>query len=53
MAAQDQALHTNSVKKLIDDQNIPLTCRMCGERSETMSPLVAECTSALAQKQYK
>ena len=39
MAAQDQALHTNSVKKLIDNQNIPPTCRMCGERPETMSAL--------------
>ena len=48
MAAQDQALHT----KLIDNQNVSPACRMCGERVEAVSHLVAECT-ALAQKQYK
>ena len=52
MAAQDQALRTNSVKRLIDKQNISLTCRMCGDRVETVSHIAAECTS-LAQNQYK
>ena len=42
MAAQDQALRTNSVKRLIDKQNISSTCRMCGDRVETV-----------AQNQYK
>ena len=52
MAAQDQALRTNSVKKRIDNQNVSPTCRMCGMREETVSHILAECT-ALAQKQYK
>ena len=52
MAAQDQALRTISVKKLIDNQNVSLPCRMCGESAETVSHQVAECT-ALAQKQYE
>ena len=52
MAAQDQVLRTNSVKKFIDNQNVSPACRMFGERVETVSHLVAECT-ALAQKQYQ
>ena len=52
MAAQDQALWTNSVKKRIDNQNVSPTCRMCGRREETVSHILAQCT-ALAQKQYK
>ena len=52
MAAQDQALRTNSVKKRIDNQNVSPTSRMCGMKEETVSHILAECT-ALAQKQYK
>ena len=52
MTAQDYVLWTNGVKKFIDNQNVSPACRMCGERVETVSRLVAECT-ALAQKQYK
>ena len=53
MAAQDQALRTNSGnKRLIDKQNISSTCRMCGDRVETVSHIAAECTS-FAQNQYK
>ncbi|CAH3046938.1 unnamed protein product, partial [Porites lobata] len=53
MAAQDLALRTNSVKKPIDNQNVSPACRiMCREREETVSHLVAECTS-LAQKYFK
>ena len=42
----------DDVKKLIDNQNVSAACRMCGEREETVSHLVAECI-ALTQKQYK
>ena len=52
MAAQDQALRTNSVKKLIHNHNVSAACRMCGERVETVSHLVTECT-AIAPKRYK
>ena len=31
MAAQDQALRTNSIKRIIDKQNVYAKCRMCGE----------------------
>ena len=52
MAAQDQALRTNAIKKMIDKQDISPMCRLCGEREETISHVVAEC-KMLAQKQYK
>lgn len=41
MAAQYQTLRTNNVKKLIDNQNVSRACRMCGERVETVSHVVA------------
>ena len=52
MAAQDQALRTNAIKSRIDKQDISPICRLCGEREETISHIVAECTK-LAQKQYR
>ena len=52
MAAQDQALRTNSIKSRIDKQNVSPMCRLCGEREETISHVVAEC-KMLAQKQYR
>ena len=52
VAAQDQALRTNWIKKHIDKQNISEKCRMCGERDESVSHIVAEC-SKLAQTDYK
>ena len=52
MAAQDQALRTNAIKSRIDKQDISPMCRLCGEREETISHIVAECTK-LAQKQYR
>ena len=51
MAAQDQALRTKSIKRVIDKQNVSAKCRMCGEGDETVSHIVSECTK-LAQKQY-
>ena len=51
MAAQDQALRTKGIKRVIDNQNVSAKCRMCGEGDETVSHIVSECTK-LAQKQY-
>ena len=48
MAAQDQALRTNYITKIVDKQDVS----SCGEREETITRIVAEC-SKLAQKQYK
>ena len=48
MAAQDQALRTNSIKSKVD--SVSPVCRLCGEREETISHKVAEC-KMLAQKQ--
>ena len=31
MAAQDQGLRTNSIKRVIDKKNVSAKCRMCGE----------------------
>ena len=50
-ADQDQALRTHSIKAHIDKQNISLTGRLCGEREETVSHIVAE-YKMLAQKHY-
>ena len=47
IAAQDQALRTNSIKNRIDP-----ACRLCDERDETVSHIVAEC-KMLAQRYYK
>ena len=44
MAAQDQALRTNSVKRLTGNHNVSAACQMCRERVETVSHLVTECT---------
>ena len=52
MAAQDQALRTNAVKNKIDKIDISPMCRLCGEREETISHILAEC-KMLAQKQYR
>ena len=51
-AAQDQALRTNSIKNSIDKQQVSPACRLCGERDETVSHIVAEC-KMLAQTYYK
>ena len=41
-AAQDQALWTNSIKNRIDKEDVSPMCRLCGEREETVSHIVAE-----------
>ena len=52
IAAQDQALDTNSVKKTIYQQELSDKCRLCGERVENVTHIVSSC-KMLAQKDYK
>ena len=52
LAAQEQALRTNWIRKNIDGQEVSEKCRMCGERDESIIHLIAKCKK-LAQKEYK
>ena len=52
LAAQEQALRVNWIKKMIDKQDCSAKCRMCDERDETVAHIVSEC-SQLAQNDYK
>ena len=52
MAAQEQALRTRNIRKVIDKEKISEICRMCGEREETVAHIVSECKK-LAQIEYK
>ena len=45
MAAKDQALRANSIKRVIDKENVSAKCRMCGEGDETVSHNVLEVAS--------
>ena len=51
-AAQEQALRTNWIRKNTDGQKVSEKYRMCGERDESNTHLIAECKK-LAQKEYK
>ena len=51
-AAQEQVLRTNWIRKNIDDQEVSEIHRMCGERDESVTHLIAECKK-LDQKEYK
>ena len=50
IAAQDQALRTNSIKRIIDKQNVSAKCIIGGEGDKTVRHIVSECKK-LAQKQ--
>ena len=52
VAAQDQALNTNAVKKEIYHTTATNKCRLCNERVENVDHVVAGC-KMLAQKEYK
>ena len=52
IAAQDQALNTNSVRKNIYHQVESDRCRLCGEAVENVTHIVSGC-KMLAQKDYK
>ena len=51
-AAQDQALCTNNMRKVVYGEDISPLCRMCGTEDETVAHIVSECPK-LAQKEYK
>ena len=52
MAAQEQALNTNAVKKNIYGIGDSDRCRRCGKEQETVTHIISAC-SMLAQKEYK
>ena len=52
IAAQDQALRTNWIRRNIDKENISAKCRLCGENDETIAHVLSECKQ-LAQNEYK
>ena len=52
LAAQEQAIRVRAVQHLIDKSYPSPTCRLCGQRDETVAHIVSECQT-LAQKQYK
>ena len=52
VAAQDQELNTNAVKKEIYHTTATNKCRLCNERVENVDHVVAGC-KMLAQKEYK
>ena len=52
MAAQEQAIRTNSIKAKIDQSQQESKCRMCGKADETVNHLLSEC-SKMAQREYK
>ena len=49
MAAQEQALRTRNIRKVIDKGKISGICRMCGEREETVAHIVSECKTVGAE----
>ena len=52
IAAQDQALNTNSIKKSIYKLDVSDKCRLCGKETENVTHIVSSC-GMLAQKEYK
>ena len=52
VAAQDQAIRTNNIRKHIHKEDVSSLCRMCGKFDKTIAHIVAECPS-LAQNEYQ
>ena len=52
MAAQEQALNTNSIKKNIYKITDSDKCRLCGKNTESVTHIISACPK-LAQKEYK
>ena len=52
MTAQEQALSTRNIRKVIDKEKISGMCSMCGESEEIVAHIVSECKK-LAQNEYK
>ena len=52
MAAQDQAIRTNTIKARIDKTSSDSQCQLCKIKEETIDHLVSSC-SKIAQTDYK
>ena len=52
MAAQEQALNTNSVKRNIYKMDVSDKCRLCGKKTESVTHIVSAC-EVIANKGYK
>ena len=52
LAAQEQALRTNSIKHSIDKTSETPLCRLCGNSTETVRHIISGC-KRLAQREYK
>ena len=52
IAAQDNAVRTNHIKARIDKTQPDSKCSLCGNRDETINPIISEFCK-LAQKEYK
>ena len=52
IAVQDNAIRTNHIKARIDKTQQNSKCRLCGDRDETITHKISEC-SKLAQREYK
>ena len=50
--AQEQALRVNAIKYLIDKASDTLLCRLCNEKTESITHIVSAC-SVLAKCQYR
>lgn len=52
LAAQEQALRTNSIKYIVDETSETPLCRLCGDTNETVRHFVSRCKK-LAQREYR
>ena len=52
ITAQNNAIRTDHIKAKIDKTQQNSRCRLCGDKRETINPIISEC-SKLAQKEYK
>ena len=52
LAAQEQALRTNSIKHSIDKTSETPLCRFCGDSTETVRHIISGCKK-LAQREYR
>ena len=52
LAAQEQALRTNSIKQSVDKTSETPLCRLCGDSTETVRHIVSGCKK-LAQGEYR
>ena len=51
-AAQNNAIRTSHVKAIIDKTQQNSKSRLCGDRDETINPIISDCCK-LAQKEHK